>query len=113
MIFSIYMKMYSPSHLQIGGFDELGALNNVTGNTNFKFIKTISNKSWKLKMTHALTFGNKSDTDVAPSWNGEERFAIAELSYPYIHMPMADFAVIADKINEFYMDYTGQALCVK
>lgn len=61
MVFSFYMKMYSPSHFKIGGFDEIGALNNVTGNKNFTFVKTQNNNSWKMKLMQARVFGETND----------------------------------------------------
>ena len=31
--------------------------------------------------------------------NNQSRFAVFELAYPYIYIPMSDFNLIAEKIN--------------
>ena len=43
MVFSIYSTLNDASHVKLGGYDELGALGNISGNSNFSFIKTDSN----------------------------------------------------------------------
>ena len=55
MVFSVYMKMSnrSDSHIKFGGFDEVGALGNVTGNENFKFMRTTDKDTWRIKLKSA------------------------------------------------------------
>ena len=40
MVFSIYSLFNGATHLKLGGYDEMGALGNVTDNDNFTFIRT-------------------------------------------------------------------------
>ena len=47
------------SHIKFGGFDEEGALNSVTGNPDFKFIRTTAKDTWRLKMRSAGLFMNR------------------------------------------------------
>ena len=66
MVFSVYMNNKASSHIKIGGYDEIGALNGVKENKNFKFARTFNNKSWKLSLDSVnvlgrnIMFGSKS-----------------------------------------------------
>lgn len=108
MVFSVYMKMSDrrDSHIKLGGFDEEGALNGVTGNPDFKFLRTAAKDTWRIKMLSAgifddqVIFGDESEGD-------EERFVQFELAYPYTYIPMKDFKVLAKLINTEY----GRPLC--
>lgn len=94
MIFSVYMKMSNrrESHIKFGGFDEEGAENQVTGNPDFKWIRTTERDTWRLKMRSAginldrVDIGGNADV---------ERYVQFDLSNPYIYIPMDDFALIA------------------
>ena len=57
MVFSAYMQMNNVSHIKIGGYDEVGVLNNITGNPNFTFVKTASYDSWSVKIDRVYAFG--------------------------------------------------------
>lgn len=61
MVFSVYSTLNKASHVKLGGYDELGALGNVSGNPNFKFIKTADNKSWRMNLKKVMTFGNNDE----------------------------------------------------
>ena len=49
--------MNNVSYIKIGGFDEMGALNNVSGNPNFTYLSTVSNKNWALPLDRLAVFG--------------------------------------------------------
>ena len=55
MVFSIYMKMdnRSESHIKFGGYDEQGALNNISNNKEFKWMRTTDKDTWRIKMRSA------------------------------------------------------------
>lgn len=90
MVFSIYMKMNNQSHVKIGGFDEIGAVNNVTGNKMFNFSRSTASDSWKLNLESIRAFGEDLDVDFTGS-----RSAILELAYPYLYMPKTDMAKLS------------------
>lgn len=110
MVFSVYANMNKASHVKLGGYDELGALGNVTGNENFTFIKTDSNKSWKMNLVQVWTFGIEKGVELMTT-----KYAIPEVAYPYIYMPMSDFNQIADYLNDHYHGKlaSDEVLCVK
>lgn len=87
------------SHIKFGGFDEEGALNSVTGNPDFKFIRTTDKDTWRLKMRSAGLYMNRKDFG--------ERYVQFELAYPYIYIPMDDFSELAENINTKY----NRSLC--
>lgn len=97
MVFSIYSLFNGATHLKLGGYDELGAMGNVTGNSNFSFIKTASQDSWKLSLVQAWTFGILNEIPLTSS-----KFAIPEVAYPYVYIPVGEFNSTADHLNEFF-----------
>lgn len=88
--------MHNVSYLKIGGFDEVGAHNNVSGNADFAYLSTPSNDSWKLNLASVKAFGE--DGDISASWT-ESRFMIFDLASPFIQAPMLDFNSLASLIN--------------
>ena len=84
--------MHNVSYLKIGGFDEVGANNNVSGNADFAYLSTPSNNSWKLNIASVKAFGEEGD--ITASWT-EPRFMIFELASPFIQAPMNDFNSLA------------------
>ena len=92
------MQMNNVSHVKFGGFDEVGALNNLTGNPNFTFIKTESNGSWKLNMEKVNVFGQDHQISFAQN----PRYTVFEMAYSYIYMPLDDFKGIAQVIQTVF-----------
>lgn len=96
MTMSVWMQMHNVSYLTIGGFDEQGALNNVTGNPDFKFLNTTSNASWEIPILSVHAFG--TENEISQSWT-EPRHVVFDLSRVQIFMPMDDFDRVAAAIN--------------
>lgn len=63
------MQMHNVSYVKIGGFDEEGAYGNVSGNPNFTFMTTESNKTWKLRLKEVMVFSDESDSNITTTWN--------------------------------------------
>ena len=83
------MKMSNrrESHIKFGGFDEEGAINQVTGNSKFKFIRTTDKDTWRLKIRSVGLYMNHIELGD----DNDERYVQFELAYPYIYIPMDDF----------------------
>lgn len=67
------------------------------------FLKTNTTNDWKVQMLDAEIGDTKVD------FQGEHRYAMFELGFPFVYIPMADFNRIADVINM----KVGDAKCVK
>ena len=106
MTMSVWMQMHNVSYLTLGGFDEQGALNNVTGNPDFKFINTSSNSSWEIPMQSVFAFGNESE--ISSDWP-EPRNLVFDMSRIKIWMPMDDFDKVAAAVNRM----TNESVCVQ
>ena len=107
-VFSIYSKINGDSHVKLGGYDELGALGNVSGNPDFNFVRTSTRETWKMNLVQVWAFGIEGEIALP-----DLRYAIAETAFPYIYMPMDDFNKIAAHLNALYEREVGEVVCAK
>ena len=63
-----------------------------------------------MKLGQVWTFGTEKSVNLTST-----KYAIPEMAYPYIYMPMSDFNSIADHLNEYYHNQleSKEVLCVK
>jgi len=98
MIFSVYLKMKEgkTTHIKFGGYDAEG----IDGEdvNKLQFLKTRSKDTWQVEMSSSDING----TSIFASGGSTNRYAQLELAYPYIHVPMADFKLIAAAFNKLY-----------
>ena len=98
-MFSVYLskKVGNTTHLKFGGYDKEGIEG---GLDNLQFLRTNSDDTWRLQM-HSARVGNDM-IELEIDRLEHPRFAIFELAYPYIYVPMDDFNVLAEVINAQY-----------
>lgn len=61
-----------------------------------------------MNLVQVWAFGETKEVELLT-----DRYAIPEMAYPYIYMPMTDFNHIADSINQKFYDVYSEVLCVK
>ena len=98
-MFSVYLSkaVGNTTHVKFGSYDAEGIEG---GLDNLQFLRTNSDETWRLQM-HTAKVGE----DIVPldiDRVDRPRYAIFELAYPYIYVPMEDFNALADVINEQY-----------
>ena len=95
LVFSVYLSLKpgNGTHVKFGGYDEEGIEG---GADRIRFLETDDSSSWSVPMS-SVSIGD-SQIEYDEDEDGG-RFAIFELAYPYIYMPMSDFNEIAAVIN--------------